>query len=45
MNRGISISIQAADYYTWAVGRWLERGDDRSLRLIEPQIDTLYRFI
>ncbi len=37
--------LQAADYYTWAVGRWLESGDDRSLDLIRPQIRTLYRFI
>jgi Protein of unknown function (DUF3800) len=37
--------LQAADYYTWAVGRWLESGDDRSLKLIRPQIRTLYRFI
>jgi hypothetical protein len=37
--------LQAADYYTWAVGRWLERGDDRSLRLIRHQIGSLYRFV
>lgn len=37
--------LQAADYYTWAVGRWLETGDDRSLDLIRPQIGTLYRFV
>lgn len=37
--------LQAADYYTWAVGRWLESGDDRSLEPIRPQIGTLYRFI
>lgn len=37
--------LQAADYYTWAAGRWLERGDDRSLKLIQPQIKTMYRFI
>ncbi len=37
--------LQAADYYTWALGRSLERGDDRSLDLIRHQIGTLYRFI
>jgi hypothetical protein len=37
--------LQAADYYTWAAARWLEQGDDRSWRLIEPQVGTLYRFI
>jgi hypothetical protein len=37
--------LQAADYYTWAVGRSLERGDDRSYDLIKHQIGTLYRFV
>lgn len=37
--------LQAADYYTWAVGRWLERDDDRSLTLIQSQIRTLHRFV
>jgi hypothetical protein len=35
--------LQAADYYCWAVQRWLENGDRRSLDLIQPQIETLHR--
>ena len=35
--------FQAADYYAWAVQRWLERHDSRSLDLIRHQIATLYR--
>lgn len=36
--------LQAADYFTWAVSRWLERNDDRSLRLVRQQIRSLYQF-
>ena len=37
--------LQAADYYTWAIGRWLERNDDRSLTPVKHQIKSLYRFV
>ena len=36
--------LQAADYYSWAVQRWLENGDPRSIDLIRPQIATLHHF-
>lgn len=39
--------LQAADYYAWAVGRWLESGwqDARTLDLLRPQIRTLWCFV
>jgi hypothetical protein len=37
--------LQAADYYTWALGRRLEGGDRRSYDLIRHQVQKLYRFI
>ena len=36
--------LQATDYYSWAVQRWLENGDARSLDRIRPQIGSLYQF-
>jgi hypothetical protein len=36
--------LQAADYYTWAVARWLEGGDQRSYNLVRHQVRSLWRF-
>jgi hypothetical protein len=38
-------ALQAADYYTWGVGRWKEGGDPRSYELVRHQIRTLYQFV
>jgi hypothetical protein len=34
--------LQAADYCTWAIQRKWERGDERSYRLIQPNLATEY---
>lgn len=35
--------LWAADYFTWAVQRKHERGDDRSYRLVAHQVNTVFR--
>lgn len=35
--------LQAADYYCWAVQRWIEGGDSRSYDLVKNQIQTLIK--
>lgn len=37
--------LQVADYYTWAVRRYIEGGDDRSYVLVRHQIRSLYRYV
>jgi len=37
--------LQAADYYTWALARWVEGEDRRSFDLIQHQVRSLYRMV
>ncbi len=34
--------LQAADYYAWAIQRWYERDDARSINLVRHQFATIY---
>jgi hypothetical protein len=37
--------LQAADYYTWAVGRLHEGGDPRPFDTVKHQVGRVYRFL